>query len=70
MSKHKKNNLEKAHSQHQLNGKKLQEMSLKLKKKLVGKPSAITTNNIKYLQVTLTNNAKDLYDKNFKSLKK
>lgn len=32
MSKHKKNNLEKAHSQHQLNGKKLQEMSLKLKK--------------------------------------
>lgn len=32
MSKHKKNNLEKAHSQHQLNGKKLQEISLKLKK--------------------------------------
>jgi hypothetical protein len=30
----------------------------------------ITTNNIKYLGVTLTKQVKDLYDKNFKSLKK
>ena len=30
----------------------------------------IVTNNIKYLGVTLTKQAKDLYDKNFKSLKK
>ena len=28
------------------------------------------TNNIKYLGVTLTKQVKDLYDKNFKSLKK
>jgi hypothetical protein len=30
----------------------------------------IVTNNIKYLGMTLTMEAKDLYDKNFKSLKK
>jgi hypothetical protein len=30
----------------------------------------IVTNNIKYLCVTLTKQVKDLYDKNFKSLKK
>ena len=30
----------------------------------------IVTNNIKYLDVTLTKEGKDLYDKNFKSLKK
>jgi hypothetical protein len=30
----------------------------------------ITTNNIKYLGVTLTKQVKDLYDKNFKSLRK
>ena len=30
----------------------------------------IATNNIKYLGVTLTKQAEDLYDKNFKSLKK
>jgi hypothetical protein len=30
----------------------------------------IVTNNIKYLGVTLTKDVKDLYDKNFKSLKK
>ena len=30
----------------------------------------IVTNNIKYLGVTLTKEMKDLYDKNFKSLKK
>ena len=30
----------------------------------------ILTNNIKYLGVTLTKQVKDLYDKNFKSLKK
>ena len=31
---------------------------------------AIVTNNIKYLGVTLTKQVKDLYDKNFNSLKK
>jgi hypothetical protein len=30
----------------------------------------IVTNNIKYLDVTLTKEVKDLYKKNFKSLKK
>jgi hypothetical protein len=40
--------------------------------KEIGKitPFIIVTNNIKYLGVTLTNKVKDLYDKNFKSLKK
>ena len=33
-------------------------------------PFTIVTNNIKYLGVTLTWEVKDLYDKNFKSLKK
>jgi hypothetical protein len=33
-------------------------------------PFTILTNNIKYLGVTLTKEVKDLYDKNFKSLKK
>jgi hypothetical protein len=33
-------------------------------------PFTIFTNNIKYLGVTLTNEVKYLYDKNFKSLKK
>jgi hypothetical protein len=33
-------------------------------------PFAIFTNNIKYLGVLLTKQVKDLYDKNFKSLKK
>jgi hypothetical protein len=33
-------------------------------------PFSIVTNNIKYLGVTLTKQVKDLYDKNFKSLKK
>jgi hypothetical protein len=33
-------------------------------------PVTIATNNIKYLGVTLTKQMKDLYDKNFKSLKK
>jgi hypothetical protein len=32
-------------------------------------PFPIVTNNIKYLGVTLTKQVKDLYDKNFKSLK-
>jgi hypothetical protein len=31
---------------------------------------SIVTNNIKYLGVTLTEQVNDLYDKNFKSLKK
>jgi hypothetical protein len=31
-------------------------------------PFSIVTNNIKYLDVTLTKEVKDLYDKNFKSL--
>jgi hypothetical protein len=34
-----------------------------------GTPFTIVTNNIKYLGVTLTKEVKDLYDKNFKSLK-
>jgi hypothetical protein len=33
-------------------------------------PFTIITNNVKYLGVTLTKQVKDLYDKNFKSLKK
>jgi hypothetical protein len=33
-------------------------------------PFTIVTNNIKYLGVTLTKEVKNLYDKNFKSLKK
>ena len=33
-------------------------------------PFAIATSNITYLGVTLTKQVKDLYDKNFKSLKK
>jgi hypothetical protein len=33
-------------------------------------PFTIAMNNIKYLGVTLTKQVKDLYDKNFKSLKK
>ena len=33
-------------------------------------PFTIVTNHIKYLGVTLTKEVKDLYDKNFKSLKK
>jgi hypothetical protein len=33
-------------------------------------PFTIVTNNIKYLGVTLTKQVKDLYKKNFKSLKK
>ena len=33
-------------------------------------PFKIVTGNIKYLGVTLTKEVKDLYDKNFKSLKK
>jgi hypothetical protein len=33
-------------------------------------PFTIVTNNIKYLDVTLTKQVKELYDKKFKSLKK
>jgi hypothetical protein len=33
-------------------------------------PFTIVTNNIKYFGVTLTKEVKDMYDKNFKSLKK
>jgi hypothetical protein len=33
-------------------------------------PFSIVTNNIKYLGVTLTKEVKDLYAKNYKSLKK
>jgi hypothetical protein len=36
----------------------------------VTRPFTIVTNNLKYLGVTLTKQVKDLYDKNFKSLKK
>jgi hypothetical protein len=40
-----------------------------LRKKEELTPFTIVTNNIKYLGVTLTKQVKDLYDKNFKSLK-
>ena len=33
-------------------------------------PFTILTNNVKYLGVTLTKEVKDLYDRNFKSLKR
>ena len=33
-------------------------------------PFTIVTNSIKYLKITLTKQVEDLYDKNFKSLKK
>jgi hypothetical protein len=33
-------------------------------------PFTRVTNNIKYLDITLTKQVKDLYDKNFKTLKK
>jgi hypothetical protein len=33
-------------------------------------PFTIVTNNIKYLGVTLTKQVEDVYDKNFRSLKK
>ena len=33
-------------------------------------PFTIATNSIKYLGITLTKEVKDLFDKNFKSLKK
>ena len=33
-------------------------------------PFTVAKNNIKYLGVTLTKQVKDLYDNNFKSLKK
>ena len=33
-------------------------------------PLSIVTNNIEYLGITLTKEVKDLYDKNFKSVKK
>jgi hypothetical protein len=40
-------------------------------RKLGGKTAfTIATNDIKYLGVTLIKHVKDLYDKNFKSLKK
>jgi hypothetical protein len=42
-----------------------------LRKKLGKKtPFSIVTNNIKHLGVTSTKEVKELYDKNFKSLKK
>jgi hypothetical protein len=40
------------------------------KKEIRTAPFIIVTNNIKYPGVTLTKEVKDLYDKNFKSLKK
>jgi hypothetical protein len=42
----------------------------RLRKKLRETPFTIVTSIIKYLGVTLTKEVKDLYDKNFKSLKK
>jgi hypothetical protein len=44
---------------------------LRLKKKSWKKiPFTVVTNNIKYFGVTLTKQVKDLYDNNFKTLKK
>jgi hypothetical protein len=48
------------YSKDRQNEKEIREMTL----------FTIVTNNIKYLGVTLTKQVKDLYDKNFKSLKK
>jgi hypothetical protein len=42
----------------------------RLRKKLGKHHPSQVTNNIKYLGVTPTKQVKDLYDKNFKSLKK
>jgi hypothetical protein len=42
----------------------------KLRKKSKKQHFLIATNNIKYFGVALTNQVKDLYDKNFTSLKK
>jgi hypothetical protein len=39
-------------------------------KVLINKDDILVTNNIKYLGVALIKGVKDLYDKNFKSLKK
>ena len=42
-----------------------------VEKEIRGKiPFTVVTNNVKYLGVNLTKQMKDLYDKNFKSLKK
>jgi hypothetical protein len=41
-----------------------------LRKKLRKQHFTIATNNIKYVDVTLTKQMKELYDKNFNSLKK
>ena len=41
-----------------------------LRRKSGKTPFTIAKNNIKYLGVTLTKQMKDLYDNNFKSLKK
>ena len=41
-----------------------------LRKKSEKSSFTIATSNIDYLRVTLTKQVKDLYDKNFKSLKK
>jgi hypothetical protein len=41
-----------------------------LRKKLETTSFTMVTNNIKYLGVALTQQVKDLYDKNFKTLKK
>jgi hypothetical protein len=46
---------------------KINRMRKKLEKKT---PFTIVTNNIKYFGVTVTKEVKDLYDKNFKFLKK
>jgi hypothetical protein len=42
----------------------------KAEKEIRETPLTIVTNNIKYLGMTLTKEVKDVYDKNFKSLKK
>ena len=46
-------------------------MDKQAEKKIRGMtPFTVATNNIKYLDVTLFKQVKDLYDKNFKSLMK
>ena len=59
-SKKKKNTVALLYTKHREAERKIRETS----------PFTIATNSIKYLGITLTKEVKDLFDKNFKSLKK